>query len=135
MPDTIYHLRTKLNVDLNKASINSELIIQKFVESCVKLDASIFEPYIQEDAIFQDKEKYLFLASLKKVFDKFRNSINGEIPIEVTDDVCKGCSFGKPIKIFTISPSVKNPWLKRFGYVIDVEDGHLKDIYQCYNTF
>ena len=106
-----------------------------FVESCVKLDAGIFEPYIHEDDIFQDKEKYLFLASLKKVFDNFRNAIKGEIKIEVTDDTCRGCSFGKSIKIFTISPEIKNPWLKRFGFVIDVKNGELKDIYQCYNIF
>jgi hypothetical protein len=135
MIPTIYHLKTKSESAQENTSINSELIIQKFVESCRKLDANIFEPFIHEDDIFQDKEKYLFLASLKKLFDKFRNSISGEIPIEATDDICTGCSFGKPIKIFTIYPSVKNPWLKRFGFVIDTEKGQLKDIYQCYQIF
>jgi hypothetical protein len=135
MTTSIYHLRTKTEKETGSLSIDSDLIIQKFVECCLKLDASIFETFIHDDSFFQNKEKFLFLASLKSVFDNFKTRIIGEIPIEVSDNVCTGCSFGKAVKIFTISPLVENPWLKRFGYVIDVENGRLKDIYQCYQIF
>ena len=50
----------------------SKEIAGKFIESCLKLDASIFEPLIEEDEYFQDLDKYRFLDSMKKVFQPFK---------------------------------------------------------------
>ena len=44
-------------------------IIDSFIESCIKLDASIIEPLILEEQYFDDLDKYRFLAFLKGQFD------------------------------------------------------------------
>lgn len=49
----------------------SQIIINKFTESCLKLDVSIFESYMQEDEVFEDKERYSFLAQLHLMFNEF----------------------------------------------------------------
>ncbi len=43
-----------------------------FIESCLQLDASVFESLINENIFFEDKDKYRFLASLQKEFSTWR---------------------------------------------------------------
>ena len=54
-----------------KASIGetAQRITEKFIEACLAMDASIFEPMIEEDQYFEELDKYRFLASLKQQFD------------------------------------------------------------------
>jgi hypothetical protein len=46
--------------------IDASKIKSAFVESCLRLNDSIFEPLINEKQYFQDLDKYHFLASLKQ---------------------------------------------------------------------
>jgi hypothetical protein len=55
-----------------KAKNQSQVIMDTFIEACMQLDASIFEPLIDEDQLFQDLDKYLFLHSLKQLFDSVK---------------------------------------------------------------
>lgn len=65
MLTTTVHLTTS-DIFQQVAQVNqSENIVDAFIESCKALDASIFEPYMEEDNVFEDKSKYLFLASMK----------------------------------------------------------------------
>ena len=49
-------------------------IKNRFIRSCLELDASIFEPLIKEDQYFQDLDKYRFLASLKEEFSSWKTT-------------------------------------------------------------
>ena len=110
----------------------SQIIIDKFIESCSKLDASIFEPYMHEDDVFEDKEKYAFLAQMHGMFDEFSRDTLDDFTVSVKDTVCKGCVKGQPVKHFKVSNNVTKKPLDEFAFMIEVEKGILKDIYRCY---
>jgi hypothetical protein len=128
MQRTLQHLTATKEFVGIKDQEHSELVIKQFIEGCTKLDAGIIEKVIDEEDIFENKSKYLFLADMKELFDSFQNQQRTEIRISVIDSQCQGCSFGRPIKIF----SVRGFGLTRqFAFMIYVEKGILKDIYQC----
>ena len=111
----------------------SQIIIDKFTESCLKLDTSIFEPYMQEDEVFEDKEKYLFLAQLHGMFDEFISDSFKNFSVSVKDSVCKGCSKGRPVLHFKVTDNKTKKSLDEFAFMIEEEEGILKDIYRCYD--
>ena len=102
----------------------AHFIIQKFVESCVKLDASIFEPLIQEEQYFQNVNKYLFLHSLKKEFDRVKES--GLTETTYIKGKCRGCYNGE-LNYEFYGDSNK----PEFAYIIHKEQGGIKDIFIC----
>ena len=113
--ETVAHLKTSTSF-INKENNNySKLVIDKFIESCMHLDASIFEPFMAEDDVFQDKEKYKFLSHLKMLFQNCRNLTTNDFHVNFTREVCRGCQTGKPV----------------LGFLIDLENGILKDIFKC----
>ena len=129
-PATI-HLSTTRLFQTHHAGSRSDEIINAFVQSCLKLDACIFESFMEEEEVFEDKDKYLFLASLKNLFDEIRNNDSLFYSVKVTDDSCRGCSLGKPVKIFSYKGFGKYITTGKFGYLVEMEDGILKDIYRC----
>lgn len=131
LDQAIKHLTTKAGFTHPGNLESSGMIIQKFKEACMQLDAGIIEPYIEEDSFFQDKEKYLFLADLKMLFDRYKKHGASPVTVKVSEGSCKGCSFGKPVSIFTLSGVSGKTVFPRFGFVIDLENGILKDMYQC----
>jgi hypothetical protein len=76
----------------------SKNVIDKFIESCLHLDASIFEPLMEEEDVFETKEKYRFLTDLKRLFDKGMTLTKGNFRVNVEDRTCKGCSLGRTVK-------------------------------------
>ena len=52
-----------------QAENKSQVVTNTFVEACLNLDTSIFEPLIEEDQLFQDLDKYRFLQTMKNIFD------------------------------------------------------------------
>ena len=68
----LIHLNTSTAFKQHAEPSQSQLIINAFIESCKALDASIFEPFMEEDNVFEDKNKYLFLAELKSLFDSYK---------------------------------------------------------------
>jgi len=102
----------------------AELIIRKFIESCVKLDTSIFEPLIEEKVYFQDLDKYRFLHSLKKEFDRVKES--GLTETTFIRGKCRGCYNGELNYEFYGDSNKPD-----FAYIIHKEQGGIKDIFIC----
>lgn len=95
-----------------------------FIKSCEKLDASIFEPLIDEDQYFQDLDKYRFLQSLKDEFDTCkRKGFTKTVMIEST---CNGCHLGhKAYQFHTDS------MIPAFAYIIHEEKDKIIDVFMC----
>ena len=125
------HLTTTKKFLDNKNPEGTATVIEQFIEGCKKLDAGIIEKVIDEDDVFENKSKYEFLANLKELFGIIKSKKTDQLNVIATDDHCKGCSFGKPVKIFSVytSGSTKPFW--DFAFVIEIDKGVLKDIYQC----
>jgi hypothetical protein len=109
----------------------SQLIIGKFIESCLKCDITIFEPFMEEGDNFQNKEKYEFLDSVKSVFNRIKIFTKSVYEVEKIDSICTGCSKGKDVKHFRVTSNGK--YHSEFAYLIDTENGVLKDIYRCHD--
>ena len=131
METTTIHLTTCNSFQQKAQPSHSEIIIEAFIESCKALDASIFEPFMDEENVFENKNKYLFLASLKTEFESFKKDKPVSISIVVNDGTCAGCNHGKAVKIFSVKGWDSEKYNDRFGYVIEKKDGILKDIFRC----
>ena len=115
-------IKLKIKKTKKTESIDN-LVIEKFIESCLRLDASIFEPLIEEDQYFEEMDKYRFLDSLKINFDKLINLGITETVLKI--DKCRGCTNGHKTHEFHAKEEMK------FSYIIYLENGKLLDIYQC----
>lgn len=139
MLETLPHLKTK-EVFLEKKDISySNELVECFVKACTNLDAAIFEPLMQEDDVFEDKDKYRFLSSLKILFEEYRNENTVSFQVYVLNDVCNGCNLGKPVKSFKVFALKKHPITQehifcrgQFAFLIEFENGILNDIYRCH---
>lgn len=129
---SITHLKTTTQFLEEENKSNSELIIDEFIESCLKLDASIFEPYMQEDDVFENNEKYQFLAELKELFDFSRMKTLDDFTVKVNDEKCMGCRLGKMVKNFEVINNKTKLSEGDFGFVIELENEMLKDISRCW---
>ena len=101
------------------------------VESCKALDVSIFEPYMEENNVFENKNKYLFLGNLKTLFETFKKDKPTSLTVVVNDGICKGCKYGKSVKMFSVNGSDSVKYKDRFAFVIEKENDILKDIFRC----
>jgi len=131
METTAIHLTTSESFQKEAPTSHSESIVDAFIESCIALDASIFEPFMEENNVFESKNKYLFLASLKTLFDTFKDDKPMSLDIVVNDGICNGCKYGKSVKIFSVKGWDSVKYNDRFAYVIEKENDVLKDIYRC----
>ena len=68
-----------------KARLTNE-VKSKFILACLRLDASVFEPYMKEEQCFQNLDKFRFLQSMKDEFDRVKGKgiksmvqINGKL--------------------------------------------------------
>ena len=94
-------------------------IKEQFLKSCIKLDDSIFEPFIKEDEYFDSKDKYNFLKSLKYDFDSLRvKRIKETFMIKGS---CLGCKFG----CLTYQFYSKGKGRPAFSYAIVSNDNNL----------
>ncbi len=96
----------------------------KFIRACERLDASIFEPYIDEEQYFQDLDKYRFLQSLKDEFDRVKGmGIESTVLIK---GKCEGCYPNQDTYQFY----GKNV-LPEFSYIIHKNNEGVEDILMC----
>ena len=130
--ETLTHLKTSARFIKKDNKTHSQLVVDKFIESCLHLDASIFEPYMSEDDVFADKEKYKFLTELKDLFDKCRLKANNNFKVSITNEQCRGCAKEKPVLNFEVRQSNYKIPVTEFGFLVDCENDMLKDIYRCY---
>ncbi len=102
----------------------AQKIINKFIEACISLDASIFEPMIDEREYFQENDKYRFLASLKEQFDWA--IARGAKDIITKTGKCEMCVRGCSVyEFFNSSDKLE------FAYRINVEGNIVNDIFLC----
>jgi len=109
----------------------SKLVIYQFIQSCLSLDASLFEPYIHEDEVFQEQTKYEFLSDLKRSFDLTRKRTNNSFTVDLSYDVCRACFIGHRVNVFT-TYNIEGEMIERNGFVIQETDDILIDISRCY---
>ena len=102
----------------------AQKIIDKFIEACKKLDASIIEPLILEEQYFDDLDKYRFLAFLKEQFDYARSI--GLSETIVGKGKCEMCVIGHPSYEF-----YGEDGKMRFAYIIEQKGGEVKNIFNC----
>ena len=123
----VIHLKVKRSAATERdENIEKVDLAMMFMESCLKLDASLFEPYINDEHIFQDLDKFRFLASMKANFDKVRKKGHTETRLEIGN--CMGCQRGHVTYGF-----YTGRYSKEFAYVIMRDErGNLSDIFQCY---
>ncbi len=115
----------KLKVKKSAAFGNlADFIESKFIESCEKLDATIFEPLIMEEQYFQNLDKYRFLESLKFEFDRLKAM--GIFKTTMIDGKCNGCHLGhKAVQFYG------KRFIPEFSYIIHKENGEIEDIFMC----
>ena len=107
-----------------KTTNTCKAIKNAFIQSCLNLDASIFEPYIAEDRYFQELDKYRFLQSLKDIFSSHSN---GEVKkISLKHGKCQFCYLGMATHDF-----YDESGYHLFSYIISEENGLLDDISIC----
>lgn len=104
---------------------NSLKIKSTFILACKTLDASIFEPLIDEDQYFQDLDKYRFLQSLKAVFEPLKNK--GFTKTTMIEGTCQSCNCGERAYQF-----YTNNVLPDFVYYINEKNNGIEDIYRCH---
>jgi len=99
-------------------------IIDKFLEACIALDASIIEKLIDENQYFEGKNKYRFLASLKEQFDWA--TARGAKTITMKMGRCEMCVIGHSAYEFYGDKSTPE-----FAYIINTKKGVILDIFLC----
>jgi hypothetical protein len=124
-------IKTKEQFAKQGDTVQSKSVIDKFIQSCLLLDVSIFEPYIHEDEVFQEQTKYEFLADLKRSFDLTRKRANNNFTVELSYDVCRACFIGHRVNVFT-TYNINGEMIERNGFVIQETDDILIDISRCY---
>jgi hypothetical protein len=122
MQTELIKLKVKENVSKD---VNATLIKDTFLKSCIKLDASIFEPLIDEEQYFQDLDKYRFLQSLKTAFKKVKTK--GVSKTVMLKGKCDLCHIGHTTYQF-YSNNLDRP---EFIYLILEENNSIKDIFAC----
>ena len=102
----------------------AEYIIKSFVDACIKLDTLIIEPLLNEGQYFEEKDKWAFLAFLKRQFDAAKQiGLNKTI---LKYGSCKMCIYGHiSYEFFGEDGKI------RFAYIIEKEDDKIIDIYNC----
>lgn len=115
----------KLSIIKNEAEKGQlETIVKVFIESCIDLNPEKLEPLIEDDKLFDDKDKYRFLGFLKAQFDSARKiGLNKTI---VKQGRCEMCIRGH--KSYEFYGNESKP---RFAYVIEKENGQVKNIFNC----
>ncbi len=106
--------------------IGANTIKQIFIESCLRLDASIFEPLINEDIFFKNKDKYRFLASLQKEFNSWKSK--KVTKTHLIEGKCNGCHLGHKVYQFYTH---ELPLRCTFSYIIHEEQNQIADIFMC----
>lgn len=104
--------------------INSS-IKEAFITACEKLDITAIEKVLTEDDLFENKNKWEFLAKYKARFDKIKHE-KGITKLISGDAKCGNCYLGKNVVSFTDTDNKIY-----FGFLFREEDGVIVDIWEC----
>ena len=96
--------------------VKSTIIKDTFIKSCKQLDASIFEPLIDEEH-FEDLDKYRFLHEMQSRFDVLKSE--GVKEVQLVMGKCEMCFRGAVVYEFYVQPNIGSP---AFSYNIKEKD-------------
>ena len=102
----------------------AKMIVYSFIQACTNLDASILEPLINEEQLFDDLDKYRFLDFLKGQFDYAKEL--GFTETIMRRGKCEMCVIGHPSYEF-----YGEDGKIRFAYIIEEKEGEVKNIFNC----
>lgn len=102
----------------------TDYIRKQFLKACVQLDASIFEPLINEDIYFKDLYKNRFLDSLKEKF--YWTKKRGAKELNIQKGVCTICTRGEKVYEF-----INREKKVEFAYNIRISDANMGEIFLC----
>ena len=112
---------------------SKDILHQKFIEAGLELDASIVEPFIPEDMILQDLDKYRFLENLQGHFDSIWQKHPEDYRVELADFICIGCQGGEPLASFEVFDGINLAPYEKFAYYVQTDDnGKTVDIFCCF---
>jgi len=129
--ESVIHLKTKETFKAKQNKLESEEVVNKFLESFILLDVSVFEPYMSEEDIFENMGKYEFLHQIQSTFEDLRSKTNEDFWVTNVTTTCGACSWGKRVEHFKIYNNKTKKLMNEIGYLIDVRGGILFDIYLC----
>lgn len=121
METELIKLKVKRDASIGE---NALKIKNTFIGACELLDASIFEPLIEEEQYFQDLDKYRFLQSLKDEFDSWREK--GFTKTTMIQGSCEGCHCGDKVYQF-----YTNKLTPAFAYIIHEKNNEIEDVFMC----
>jgi len=119
-------IRIKVKTRLSSDGTGSNIIISKFHEACEKLDASIFEPFIKEDDVFEDVGKWEFLEKLKDLFEFSKLDLGVEL-LARQKGHCTHCHPDAEVTEYADPLTGK----VHFAYFFEIQEGQLTDVYSC----
>tara|TARA_R110002049_G_scaffold308133_1_gene511032 strand:- start:5856 stop:6245 length:390 start_codon:yes stop_codon:yes gene_type:complete len=102
----------------------AKMIVYSFIQACTKLDASILEPLINEDQLFDDLDKYRFLDFLKGQFDYAKE-------LGFTETIMQRGKCGLCIIGHSTFEFYGKDGKIRFAYIIEEKEGEIKNIFNC----
>lgn len=130
--ETLIHLKTSASFLQKGIRTHSQLVIEKFIEACVNLDASLFEPYMNEDDVFNSLGKYEFLAELKDLFEYSQFKTDYNFNVNMTNEQYDEFDIERSVLNFEVRFAGTILSVGDFSYCIEMENGNLKDIYRCH---
>jgi len=119
-------IRIKIKTRLSSDGTGSNIIISKFHDACEQLDASIFEPFIKEDDVFEDVGKWEFLEKLKETFDLVKLDLGIEA-VARQKGHCTHCHPDAEVTEYADPLTGKI----HFAYFFEIKEGQLTDVYTC----
>ena len=132
MEKELITLKTTVGFREKSTVSNSKLVIDKFIEACLHLDASIFEPFMNEDDVFQEKDKYRFLAELYRIFDDYEHATVGDFYVDRKTTICNGCNKGNTVAHFSVYNGTSGEYVGEFGFGFEFKGNILSDISRCH---
>ena len=119
-------IRIKVKTRLSSDGVGSQIIISKFHDACENLDASIFEPFIKEDDMFEDVGKWEFLTNLKETFELVKVDL-GIDALAQQKGHCTHCHPNAEVTEYADPMTGKI----HFAYFFEILEGQLTDVYKC----
>lgn len=124
-------LQKEQEKDLTK-NPSRDPLYQKFIEAALSLKVSILEPFIPEDMLLRDLDKYGFLDELNDLFESIRDQHPEDWVVEIKDYNCNLCQYGKPLAAFEVYAGDAIQPFAKFAYFIETGiNGETKDIFRC----
>jgi hypothetical protein len=105
-----------------KSMTQSDAVIH-FIQN---LDVDMIDALLDEKNTYQDFKKNLFIQKLGVAFDEFINA--GDTQLMVNNGFCSQFTCNNQCSGYRFSSNVSGLY---FDLIIDIENGIVKDIYEC----